>query len=88
MTRGLRSRGFSTARRRAQARRRQPGGGPALIAEVPPLADPTLSHDMGPAHREQAEQELEALRQKARGLKQEAGVLEKEAETPRDQVDP
>ncbi len=39
-------------------------GKPALIAEVPPLADPTPTHGMCPAHREEAEKELEALREK------------------------
>ena len=63
-------------------------GKPALIAEVPPLADPTPTHGMCPAHREQAEKEIEALRAKARDVKEEAGVLEKEAETLRDRVDP
>lgn len=32
--------------------------------------------------------EIEALRAKAKGLKKEVGVLEKEAEVLRDQVDP
>ena len=53
-------------------------GKPALIAEVPPLADPTPTHGMCPAHRAEAEKEIEALRQK----------VDKELQTLRDKVDP
>jgi hypothetical protein len=56
-------------------------GKPALIAEVPPLADPTPTHGMCPAHRAEAEKEIEALRAKA-------GHMEKEAEALREKVDP
>lgn len=54
---------------------------PALIAEVPPLDDPTPTHGMCPRHRAEAEKEIEALRARA-------GDMEKEAEALREKVDP
>lgn len=51
---------------------------PALIAEVPPLDDPTPTHGMCPRHRAEAEKEIEALRQT---LNKELGAL-------REKVDP
>ena len=56
-------------------------GKPALIAEVEPKADPTPTHGMCPAHRAEAEKEIEALRARA-------GDMEKEAEALREKVDP
>jgi hypothetical protein len=53
-------------------------GKPALIAEVPPLADPTPTHRMCPAHRLQAEKEIEALRRK----------VNEDLHALRDRVDP
>ena len=38
-------------------------GKPALNAEVEPKDDPTPTHGMCPAHRAEAEKEIEALRQ-------------------------
>ncbi|MCI0407353.1 MAG: hypothetical protein L0191_02105 [Acidobacteria bacterium] len=53
-------------------------GKPALLAEVEPKDDPTPTHGMCPAHRAEAEKEIEALRQT---LNKELGAL-------REKVDP
>ena len=64
---------------------REKEGKPALTAEVEPREDPSPTHGMCPAHREQAEKELEALRRKEEQRHRE---VDKELEALRDKVDP
>ncbi len=60
-------------------------GKPALMAEVEPREDPTPTHGMCPAHRAEAEKELEALRRKEEQRHRE---VDKEIQALREKVDP